>query len=252
MCVCDMCITSLSVYLSVDTYINWHLYSFHVFATINNTSGNMGVHMSFWDSDFCFCCVNTQKWNCYITWYFCFIYLFIHSFINFLLRWVFMAVCRLSLVAASGSLSSHCWGFSSCCSAWEVGCVGFSSCGSWALECRLRNCDACIFHRTWNSPGSVIKPVSPAFAGRFLTPGALGKSWMSFNVGCRSIWQMQYRWHRHLWLRLDVWELALAPPFGISPTLVGCIWISVVSCIFRWPTCLFVYSELAASWLGLW
>ena len=30
---------------------------------------------------------------------------FIHSFVNFLLHWVFMAVCRLSLVAASGSHS---------------------------------------------------------------------------------------------------------------------------------------------------
>ena len=105
------------------------------------------------------------------------LYLFIHSFINFLLHWVFMAVCRLSLVAASGShsliaaWSSHCWGLS-CCSAWEVECVGFSSWGSWALECRLRNWDTHIFHGTWNSPGLSM---SPAFAVRFLTPGALGK-----------------------------------------------------------------------------
>ena len=62
----------------------------------------------------------------------CFIYLFI-----FWLRWVFIAACRLSLVAASGGYSSlWCAGFSL---QWllllrSTGSrrAGFSSCGTWA------------------------------------------------------------------------------------------------------------------------
>ena len=42
-----------------------------------------------------------------------FIYLFIHSFIHFWLRWVFVAARGLPLVAASGGYSSlRCAGFS--------------------------------------------------------------------------------------------------------------------------------------------
>ena len=60
----------------------------------------------------------------------------------FWLRWVFVAACGLSLVAASGGYSSlRCAGFSL---RWllllrSTGSrrVGFSSCGSWALEHRL-------------------------------------------------------------------------------------------------------------------
>ena len=43
--------------------------------------------------------------------------------------WVFVAAHGLSLVVASGDYSSF-------------HCVGFSSCGSWALECRLSSCGA--------------------------------------------------------------------------------------------------------------
>ena len=70
-----------------------------------------------------------------------------YLFIYFWLHWVFVAVCRLSLVAASRGYSSlWCTGFS----LWwllllqSMGSrfVGFSSCGSLVLECRLSNCGA--------------------------------------------------------------------------------------------------------------
>ena len=58
----------------------------------------------------------------------------IYLFIYFWLHWVFVAVCGLSLVVASGATlprgarASHCGGFSLL---WSTGsrCVGFSSCG---------------------------------------------------------------------------------------------------------------------------
>ena len=74
-----------------------------------------------------------------------FIYLFIYLFILFFwLCWVFVAVCRLSLVEASGGYSSlRCTGFSL---RWllllrSMGSrhTGFSS-DSWALERRLSSC----------------------------------------------------------------------------------------------------------------
>ena len=68
-------------------------------------------------------------------------------FIYFWLHWVFVAARGLSLVAASGGYSSlQCVGFS----LWWLLLlrssgfrpVGFSSCGSWALEHRLSSCGA--------------------------------------------------------------------------------------------------------------
>ena len=59
------------------------------------------------------------------------------KFLSFLggrgLHWVFIATCRLSLVASRATLhwstrASH--------------CGGFSHCRARALECRLRSCDA--------------------------------------------------------------------------------------------------------------
>ena len=72
---------------------------------------------------------------------------YIYLFIYFWLRWVFVAARRLSLVAASGGYSSlRCAGFS----LWWLLLlrspgsrrVGFSSCGSRALERRLSSCGA--------------------------------------------------------------------------------------------------------------
>ena len=80
-----------------------------------------------------------------------FIYLFIYLFIYWL-RWVFVAVCGLSLVAASRGYSSLlCEGFSL---RWllllqSMGsrCTGFSSCGTWA---------SVVVARGLQSAGSVV------------------------------------------------------------------------------------------------
>ena len=89
----------------------------------------------------------------------------------FWLRWVFVAVCRLSLVAASQDYSSlPCTGSSL---QWLLllqsrgsRSIGFSSCSSqvkllWGL---------------WDLPRPETKPVSPALAGGFLSTLPLGKS----------------------------------------------------------------------------
>ena len=68
--------------------------------------------------------------------FFSFIYLFIYW-----LRWVFLAVRGLSLVAASGGYSSlRCAGFSLRSTGSRH--TGISSCGSQALERRLSSCGA--------------------------------------------------------------------------------------------------------------
>ena len=72
--------------------------------------------------------------------------------IYFWLCWVFVAVCGLSLVAASGATlcrgtqASYCGGFP-CCGAQALGtrasvvvAHGLSSCGSQVLEHRLSSC----------------------------------------------------------------------------------------------------------------
>ena len=48
--------------------------------------------------------------------------------------------------------------------------IFFSSCGSWALERRLRShgSQAQFLRDTWDLPGSGIEPMSSASAGRFL------------------------------------------------------------------------------------
>ena len=81
------------------------------------------------------------------------LFFFFNLFFYFWLCWVFVAVCGLSLVMASGGYSSlwcaasHCSGFS--CRARALGTqasvvmtCGLSSCGSWALEHRLSSCGA--------------------------------------------------------------------------------------------------------------
>ena len=94
----------------------------------------------------------------------------------FWLRWVFVAACGLCLVVARGGYSSlQCVGFSLQCLLllWSTGsrCMGFSSCGLRALECRLSSCgaQAQLLHYMWDHPGPGLEPVSPALAGRFST-----------------------------------------------------------------------------------
>ena len=108
-----------------------------------------------------------------------------------MLAFFFLAV--LGLCCCSRALSSygkwgplwgysaqapHCHGFSSF-GAWSLGHTGFSSCSSWALECRLISCG------TWTqSPGTMwdlprlgIEPVSLAWQGGFLTTRPPRKPW---------------------------------------------------------------------------
>ena len=62
-------------------------------------------------------------------------------------------------------------------------CMGFSSCGSWALERRLSSCGtwAYLLHSMWDLPGPGLKPVSPALAGGFLATVPPGKSLSVFH-----------------------------------------------------------------------
>ena len=105
-----------------------------------------------------------------------FLYKFMYFIIYFWLRWVFIAVHRLSPVVASrGYPSLRCTGFSL---RWllllrNTGSrhAGFSSCGLRALERRLSSCStrAYLLCGVWDLPGPGLKPVSPASAGGFLT-----------------------------------------------------------------------------------
>ena len=102
--------------------------------------------------------------------------IFKNKFIYLLLRCVFIAARGLSLVAASGGYSSlWCAGFSL---RWLLSFrstgsrrVGFSSCGSWALERRLSSCgaQAQLLRSMWDLRGPGLEPVSPALADGFLT-----------------------------------------------------------------------------------
>ena len=113
---------------------------------------------------------------------FFFNFYFFNKFIYFWLHWVFVAVCGLSLVGASGGFSSlRCAGFSLrwLLLLWSRGsrCGGFSSCGSWALERRLSSCARVqLLCGMWDLPGPGLEPVSSALAGRFLTTAPPGKS----------------------------------------------------------------------------
>ena len=61
-------------------------------------------------------------------------------------------------------------------------CVGFSSCGSRALECRLSSCGAWAqpLCGMWDLPRPGLEPKSPALAGGFSTTAPPGKSHSSF------------------------------------------------------------------------
>ena len=100
-----------------------------------------------------------------------YIFFFINLFNYLWLRWVFIAVRRLSLVVVSGGSSSlQCTGFSL---QWllllrSMGSryTGFNSCGPRTqLLCSM-----------WDLPGPGLEPVSPALAGGFLTTAPPGKS----------------------------------------------------------------------------
>ena len=64
-------------------------------------------------------------------------------FFNYLLAVLGLHCCSgFSLVAASWNYSLAVVRGFSCCRAWPLGCMGFSSCSSRALEHRLNSCGA--------------------------------------------------------------------------------------------------------------
>ena len=126
----------------------------------------------------------------------------LHLFIYFWLCWVFVAMRRLSLAAASRGYSSlQCAGFSlrwllfvvehglqvhglqylwlvgSRAQAQQLWRMGFSICGLRALERRLSSCGAWaqLLRGMWDLPGPGLEPVSLALADEFLTTAPPGK-----------------------------------------------------------------------------
>ena len=132
----------------------------------------------------------TIKWyvlsyfNCYIVWGFLGSHSYLFKFYLFsfgcavssLLCGLFCSCGEQGLLACCCVLGSHFRSFS-CCGAQALGRVGFSSCGSWALEHRLCSCGtrAYSLHGTWDLPGPGIEPISPALSGGFFTAESPGK-----------------------------------------------------------------------------
>ena len=102
----------------------------------------------------------------------------------FLLCWVFIAACRLSLVAARSGYSLVVVHEPLIAAASLIvehrlqrmqasvaAVCGLCSCGSWVLEHRLNCCGAWAYllYGTWALPGSGIEPVSPALTGEFFS-----------------------------------------------------------------------------------
>ena len=103
--------------------------------------------------------------------------LFIYFY--FAMCWVFAAAQAFLQWPQGGAAvqlrcpGSHCSGLSRC----RAGCVGFSSCGPWALEHRLNNCGAWaqLLCSIWDLSGLGVEPVSLASTGEPLTTETPGK-----------------------------------------------------------------------------
>ena len=111
-----------------------------------------------------------------------FFYKFIYLFTYFWLRWVFVAVRGLSLVAASGGYSSlRCAGFSLrwLLLLWSTGSrlMGFSSCGTQAQQLW---CTGLVAPWRVGSFQTRAQTHVPSLAGRFLTTAPPGKSRVNF------------------------------------------------------------------------
>ena len=156
--------TTIQFYSPIQGHLDYLQFSFSI---INNFAMNIPVHenfgtrsrvpqdgtrrkMAFQYNAWLLASAQDDGLSCSVIYFF---NKFILS-IYFWLRWVFVAVRRLSLVAVSGGYSSlWCMGFSlrwllllwstgSRAQASVVVARGLSSCGSQALECRLSSCGA--------------------------------------------------------------------------------------------------------------
>ena len=133
--------------------------------------------------------INHQILNISFFLIFLFFFKFILFIIYFWLCWVFAAACGLfsgcgewgllfvavcGLLIAVASLVEHGLQGRGLQQLWRM---GFSSCGSWALECRLSSCGtwAQLLRGMWDLPRPGLEPVSPALAGGFLTTAPPGK-----------------------------------------------------------------------------
>ena len=94
-----------------------------------------------------------------------------------------LSSCRARrLLSSCSARVSHCGGFS-CCRAQALG-RGLGTCSSLALEHRCSSwAHGLLLSSMWNLPGSGIKPISPALAGRFLTTEPPGKPQIHFLGG---------------------------------------------------------------------
>ena len=97
----------------------------------------------------------------------------------FWLHWVFIAACRLSSSCGKRRLLSG-------CSEWASRCSSFSSCGSRASVVAVHGFSCSAACRIL-VPRPGIKPMSPAWAGGFLTAGPPGKSHVYHPDPCLSI-----------------------------------------------------------------
>ena len=101
---------------------------------------------------------------------------------------VSLLLCGLFSSCSEQGLLSHCDVWASHCSGNSCGAsalvyVGFSSCGSQALERRLSSCGtwAWLLLGMWDLPEPGIEHMSPSLAGRFFTTEPPGKP-LSFLI----------------------------------------------------------------------
>lgn len=90
---------------------------------------------------------------------------------------------------------------------------GFSSCARQGLEHRLSSwgARAQLFHGLWDHPGSGIEPVSPAFAGRFLTTEPPGKPQIFYYELARWVKMLLVRESKTLLRSLTI-QILTSPP----------------------------------------
>ena len=133
---------------------------------------------------------------------------------------------------------------------------GLSSCGSWALECRLSSCGAwaCLLRGMWDLPGPGLEPVSPALAGGLLTTAPPGKSLDSFiweknkllsclSHSCFAVcsFALFYHLQAHLTMRITRGSLSFSQNMVLLPP-----GLSVLSVPSAHGTHLFLFSSPSA------